>query len=115
MKKFQLDLSEYKITVPKNAQGEMQEVVYPLRDNISVWLRSVGVFKCANDIAEAITLAKYIMACEDDDCFLDERETDVLKTALDRFIELTAEGKANVGGEVHEEAILRIVNMKEVE
>jgi hypothetical protein len=125
MKKFVLNLSEYDVTVlkPVTKIVDGKEVraienvieVYPLRDNISVWLRSLGVFKSGEDIAEAVSVAKAIRDCEDDSIQLDEREAGVLKQAVNRLVELTAEGKANLGGEVHEEAIVRIVKMKEVE
>lgn len=122
MKKFQLDLSEYEVTVQvpetKDGKHEMKEVVqpYPLRENISQWLRSVGIFKTAEDIAEAVSVAKQIRNHnETDNIILDEREAEILKQALNRLIELTAEGKANLGGEIHEEAICRVVKMREVE
>ena len=64
MKKFKLDLSEYDVTaqmpVTKEVDGkevrllEDKTETYPLRDNISVWLRSVGIFKSGEDIAEAV-------------------------------------------------------------
>jgi len=37
-----------------------------------------------------------------------------VKQAVNRLVELTAEGKANLGGEIHEEAIIRVVKMEEV-
>jgi len=124
MKKFKLDLSAYDVTaqvpVTKTVAGkEIRELedkteVYPLRENISVWLRSVGIFKTGEDIAEAVSVAKQIRDCEGDSLELDEREAGVLKQALNRLVELTAEGKANLGGEIHEEAIVRIIKMEEV-
>ncbi len=121
MKKYELDLSEYEVTMQMPTTKEdgshvMESMtdVYPLRENISVWLRSIGVFKSAEDIAEAVSLAKQIRDREEDLIQLDEREAGVLKQALNRLVELTAEGKANLGGEVHEEAICRIAKMKEV-
>jgi hypothetical protein len=74
----------------------------------------VGVFKSAEDVAEAVGLAKEIRNSESDSIELDEREVDVLKKAVNRLVELTAEGKANLGGEIHEEAIVRVMRMKEV-
>lgn len=125
MKKYELDLSEYEVTaqmpVTKVVDGkevrtlEDKTEVYPLRENINVWLRSVGIFKSAEDIAEAVGVAKQIRDCKDDSIELDEREVGVIKQALNRLVELTADGKANLGGEIHEEAICRIVKMKEVE
>lgn len=121
MKKFELDLSKYEVDVyvpmptadqPHRMGLEKQE--YPLRANLSGWLRSVGVFKSAEDIAEAVGLAKQIRNSENDSLELDEREAGVLKQAVNRLVELTAEGKANLGGEIHEEAIVRIMRMKEV-
>jgi hypothetical protein len=122
MKKFQLDLSEYKVTVPVPKPTEEQphamgveEQPYPLRQNISIWLRSPGIFRSAEDIAEAVSVAKQIRDCKEDILELDEREASVLKQAVNRLVELTADGKANLGGEIHEEAIIRVVKMKEVE
>ena len=126
MKKYRLDLTEYSVTaqmpVTKTVDGkevrqlEDKNEVYPLRDNISIWLRSVGIFKSAEDIAEAVSVAKQIRDCTEDSIELDERETGVLKQALNRLVELTAEGKVSpgLGGEIHETAICRVVKMEEV-
>ena len=125
MQKFELNLEKYDVTVmmpvtKKNDDGtesrvmEEQTNAYPLRTNISTWLRSLGIFKNGEDIAEAVMLAKQIRECEEVAMVLDEREADVLKQAVNRLVELTAEGKANLGGEVHEEAIVRVMRMKEV-
>jgi hypothetical protein len=126
MKNFELDLTKYEVktmkpvTVKDETTGEEARKlvdaldVYPLRDNISVWLRSLGIFKSGEDIAEAVSVAKAIRDCKGDSIQLDEREAGVLKQAVNRLVELTAEGKANLGGEIHEEAIVRIMRMKEV-
>ncbi len=124
MKKYRLDLTKYDVTaqvpVTKTVDGkEVRELEdktepYPLRENISVWLRSVGIFKSAEDIAEAVSVAKQVRDCGVDEIVLDEREMGVLKQALNRLVELTAEGKANLGGEIHEKAICRIVKAEEV-
>ena len=125
MKKFVLDLSKYDVTIPtpvtKVVDGkEVREfedkvIDYPLRENVSVWLRSQGIFRSAEDIAEAVSVAKQIRDCKEDSIELDEREAGVLKQAVNRLVELTADGKANLGGEIHEEAIVRVIKMKEVE
>ena len=125
MKKYELNLEKYDVTamVPvtkKDDDGKETRVMeektdaYPMRANISTWLRSIGIFKDGEDIAEAVMLAKQIRECEEDTLVLDEREVNVLKKAVNRLVELTAEGKANLGGEVHEEAIVRVMRMKEV-
>ena len=125
MKKYELNLEKYDVTamipvVKKNDDGkeirvmEEQTNEYPLRTNISTWLRSIGIFRNGEDIAEAVMLARQIRECEGDSIELDEREADVLKQAVNRLVELTAEGKANLGGEIHEEAIVRVMRMKEV-
>lgn len=126
MKKFRLDLSKYEVTaqvpVTKTVDGEETHVlenkteVYPLRDNISTWLRSVGIFKSAEDIAEAVNVAKQIRDCQGNNIELDEREADVVKQAVNRLVELSAENppRANLGGEIHEEAIVRVVKMEEI-
>ena len=127
MKKFVLDLSKYEVTVPTPVtkvdektgkevrEFEMQTQEYPLRTNISTWLRSPGIFRSAEDVAEAVSVAKQIRDCKEDSIELDEREASVLKQAVNRLVELTADGKANLGGEIHETAIVRVVKMKEVE
>ena len=124
MKNYKLDLSAYNVTaqvpVTKTVDGkevrqlEDKSEVYPLRENISTWLRSVGIFKSAENIAEAVSVAKQVRDCTEDSLELDEREMSVLKQALNRLVELTSEGKANLGGEIHEEAIVRIVKAEEV-
>jgi len=120
MKKFKLDLSEYEVTTlqpdMESENHEMKDVteVYPLRNNLSAWLRGVGIFQSGEDIAEAVSVAKQIRECTTDSIELDEREAGVLKQAVNRIVELTAEGKANLGGEIHEEAIVRVIKMEEV-
>lgn len=114
MKKFKLDLTAYDVTVRVAGKDEKLVESYPLRDNISVWLRSIGVFKSAEDIAEAVVLAKRIRECEDNAIELDEREVDVLRQAVNKQLILTAEGRANLGGPIHEEAIIRVAKMEEV-
>lgn len=126
MKKFELNLSKYdvavQVPVTKTVDGkevrqlEDRNETYPLRENISIWLRSIGIFKSGEDIAEAVVLAKRILVFEPgpESMILDEREAGVVKQAVNRLVELTAEGKANLGGEIHEEAIIRVMKMKEV-
>ena len=124
MKKYKIDLSEYEVTaqvpVTKTVDGkevrqlEDKTEPYPLRDNISVWLRSVGIFKTGEDIAEAVSVAKQVRDATGDSIELDEREIGVLKQAVNRLVELTSEGKANLGGEIHEIAICRIIKAEEV-
>lgn len=124
MKKYELNLEKYDVTVmvpvTRKSDGTESRVIeevineYPLRENISTWLRSLGIFKNGEDIAEAVMLAKQVRECEGDTLELDEREAGVLKQAVNRLVELTAEGKANLGGEIHEEAIVRVMRMEEV-
>jgi len=124
MKKFELDLSEWKVSVPvprptednPHAMGE-QEQVYPFRENLNLWLRAAGVFRSGEDIAEAVVLAGRLRDADGDSAVLDEREADILKKALNRHIEATADGKtpAMLGGPLHEQAICRVFGMKEVE
>jgi len=127
MKKYELDLTKYSVTMmapvtKKDEDGKEHRVMeqvteeYPLRTNISSWLRSMGVFKTGEDIAEAVMLAKAIRNGDDNDhLILDEREAGILKQAVNRLVELTADGKATLGGEIHEEAIVRVMRMKEVD
>ncbi len=122
MKRFELDLSKYQVDgqeVKDDGNGGKKIVVvkadYPLRGNISSWLRAPGVFKSGEEISEAVTLAKAIRDCDTDVFSLDTREAEILKKGVNRHIEITADGKSNLGGPVHEEAICRIFGMKEVD
>jgi len=126
MKKFKLNMQSWNVSVMKPAPTEAEpyamkreEITYPFRENLSGFLRAAGVFKTGEEIAEAVVLAKTIRDSEDtnDYLMLDEREADILKTALNRHIEATAENKTSLpfGGEVHEEAILRVFSMEEVQ
>lgn len=124
MKKFGLDLSEWKVTVsvPRpteenpHAMGEVEQV-YPFRENLNLWLRAAGVFKSGEEIAEAVVLAKELRGADGETILLDEREVEILKKGLNRHIEASADGKtpAVLGGPIHEEAICRVFGMKEVE
>ena len=127
MKKFELNLSKYNVTIKlpttvideKTGKEERifkdTEIEYPLCNNINELLRSKGVFKSGEDIAEAIMLAKKIGDTNSpDSMILDERETEILKTCLNKFIALTESGQADFGGPLHEEAICRVFSMKEV-
>lgn len=112
MKKFKLDLTAYDVEI--SIAGKEQVQNYPIQENISVWLRSIGVFKSAEDIVEAVVLAKRIREFEADIIELDEREADVLRQAVNKQIAMTAEGRANLGGPIHETAIIRVAKMEEV-
>jgi hypothetical protein len=122
-KRFLLDLSKYSIEAPrqvvkddKSIGIEMKEEEYPLAKNLSVWLRTMGIFRSGEDIAEAVILAKHFRDYTGDSTItLDEREARILKEATNKLIAMTAEGRAQLGGILHEEAICRVINMKETE
>jgi len=121
MSKFELNLKPWdvEIVVPEPTEKDPHRmapktVAYPAQQNLSVWLRSVGIFRTAEDIAEAVSLAKDILKSDRDIITLDDREADVLKKCVNKQVELTADGLANVGGPTHEEMICRVVEMKEV-
>lgn len=124
MKKYELNLSEFKIEVPVRKPTEKEphamgteERVYPLCENLSAWLRAPGVFKTGEEIAEAVILGKSLLNAENDSIILDEREVKILKDGINRHISISAEGKPGIiplGGPLHEEAICRIFGMKEV-
>jgi hypothetical protein len=117
MKTFKLDLSVYDVEVP-NAPGVTPEVrteAYPIKDNYASWLRAAGVFRNGEEIAEAVHLAHLILQCEGDSLSIDERELEVLKKCLNRWIAIGADEHGNnniVGGPIHEEAICRVFNLK---
>jgi len=121
-KRFKLDLSAYTITINVRKEGQkelVEEVIdYPIRSNLSVWLRMAGMFRKAEDVAEAVSLAKQIRDAEEDYVILDEREAQILRSVIDRLLELSADGQMGdnpFGGELHEEVICRVVNMEEIE
>ena len=119
-KKFRLDLSEYVVTElnrnPVKGEPDTVQIVYPLCNNLSTWLRLAGMFRTAEDVAEAVCLAKSIRNCVDNFINLDEKEAAILKQVLDRLLSLTADGRLGmaIGGEIHEEAICRVANMEEI-
>lgn len=115
MKKFILDLSEYEVEERKDDVVKM--VPYPLKDNLSCWLRIPGIFQSAESLVEAAFLARQLKNCQEDNIILDEREAGILKQCLDTHIKRTYEGKPAfpIGGEIHEEAVCRVVKMKEVD
>ena len=118
-KEFELDLSVYEVEAPrqiikedKSIGVEMKKENYPIKNNLSMWLRTMGIFKCGEDIAEAVSLAKQIRDGKGDKLYLDEREAQILKECTNKLIALTAEGRAQLGGILHEEAICRVINME---
>ncbi len=128
-KMFQLDLSKYTVEIDEPVIGEDKKFVmengrpktekkvidYPLRDNLSDFLRTAGIYKSAEEIAEAVGLARQIREKTSEDyLILDDKEVKVLQTVFDILIERTADGRANLGGIIHEEMICRVVNMEEV-
>ncbi len=116
-KKYKLDLSAYQVPKPGSLIKDNETETYPLKTNLSDWLRGVGMFKTAEEVAEAVQLAKTIRDKKADFKFLilDEKEASVLRQVVDKLLELTADGKFNLGGIVHEEAICRVVNMEVIE
>jgi hypothetical protein len=125
-KRFSLDLSEYTVKAQRrktedDGKGNMvtkiviEDEVYPLRENISVWLRTAGIFRTAEDIVEAVTLAKAIRDCKENVHYLDEREVQILKQTVNKLVDMTADGKAGLGGVLHEEAIVRAITLEEIE
>ena len=116
MKKFELNLTEYSVTVKVNDNGKMVDKteIYPLKDNISNYLRAPGVFDTGEEIAEAIGVAKQILDCKEDTIELDKREAEVLKRGINKHIAAAAAGNGSLGGVIHEELILRVFGIKEV-
>ena len=128
-KTFSLNLSKYVVEVDEpikdsvsglvvmengRPKTEKKKIDYPIRENLSDFLRTAGIYKSAEEIAEAVGLARQIRTAKEDYLILDGKETKVLRTVLDILIERTADGRANLGGIIHEEMICRVVNMKEV-
>ena len=127
-KKFRLDLNKYTVEVDEPIIGDDKKFVmengrpktkkktvdYPIRDNLSDFLRTAGIYKSAEEIAEAVGLARQIRETKEDYLVLDEKEAGVLRTVFDILIERTADGRANLGGIIHEEMICRVVNMEEI-
>ncbi len=127
MKRFKLDLTEYEVTynAPVIIDGEVviedgkqkmesKTEVYPLKENISNWLRTMGLFRTGEEITEAIILAQQVRETTETELVLDDKEAEILKKTVNRFLDLTMQGRANIGGQTHEEAIVRIFSMQEV-
>ena len=114
-KTYKLDLSEYQVPKGGSLKKDNETEIYPIRTNLSDWLRGVGMFRTAEEVAEAICLAKEIRDGEADYLILDEKEAAILRQAVDKLIAMTADGKFNLGGIMHEEVICRVVNMEVVE
>lgn len=121
MKKFTLDLSKYEVKVMQPVEDEDGEVIgtepvmeiYPLRENLSAWLRSPGIFKAGEELVEAVVLGKRLSVAQEDLAVLDGREAEILKKAINVHLNATSQGRGNLGGPIHEEAILRIFSMEE--
>jgi len=124
MKRFKIDLSEYKVTIQTNKRNEetktielvIEEIPYPLKDNMYQWLRLSGIFQGGVEICDACDLAKQIRDAGDD-IVLDEHEIGLLKTAMDKLIAQEsnpAQGVQALGGEIHEECIRRVFKAEEV-
>ena len=106
MERYKLDLTKYEI------DDKDGKVNYPLRENLSSCLRAVGVFNNGEEIVEAVVLAKSLLAREEDDIILDEREVVILKKCINRHLELAFESKCLFGGPAHEELIFRVFSME---
>ena len=115
IKKYKLNLTEYQVPEPGSLVKDNKTITYPLQTNLSDWLRGVGMFKTAEEVAEAVCLAKQIRETGAVTLTLDEKEAAVLRQAVDKLIAMTADGKFNLGGIMHEEAICRVVNMEVIE
>jgi len=125
MKKFRIDLSEYEISVQQNVRNEetkkieLKDIkeIYPLRNNLSSWLRIPGVWKDGIELCDAHDLAKQIRDCQEDMIEVDETEMGLLKKVLDKLIsqpEDPTRGIMALGGVVHEEAVRRVFKAVEV-
>lgn len=127
IEKYKLDLSQYevktnrpkvddnkKVIIDENKWPIMESIVYPLRENLSDWLRTAGMFENAAQLVDAVMLAKEIRKATAEFLILDEKEAAILRAVLDKLIKMTADGKAQLGGIIHEEAICRIVNMEKI-
>ena len=124
MKRFKIDLSEYKVAIQTNKRNEetkniemvTDEIPYPLKDNIYQWLRLPGIFKGGVEICDACVLAKQIRDAGDD-IVLDEHEIGLLRIAMDKLIAQEAnpsQGVQALGGEIHEECIRRVFKAEEI-
>jgi len=123
MKKFKIDLSEYDVTIKVNKRNEetkkielVDEIItYPIKKNLHDWLRLPGMFKGGVEICDACDLAKSIRDAGDD-ITLDETELKLLTTAMDTLIAQKNDpqrGITALGGEIHEECIIRVFKAPE--
>jgi len=125
MKKFRIDLSEYEVTMQQNVRNEetkeieLKEIteVYPLKSNLSNWLRIAGIWKDGIELCDAHDLAKQIKDCNEDTFELNETEMELLKKVLNKLIsqpEDPTRGVMALGGVVHEEAVRRVFKAVEI-
>jgi hypothetical protein len=123
MKKCSLDLSEYEVYVKVHVRNEETQAleivekdeVYPLRDNLSQWLRIPGIWKNGVEICDACDLAKQIKNCTEDSLEINEDELKLLQAALNKLIEQKEDpqrGVVPLGGAIHEEVIRRVFRLK---
>jgi len=122
---FELSLVCWKADVPeiiKKTDPATQEEVnvfsgktiqedYPIRENLQAMLRSPGVFKEVNDVAEAVHLAHVIKDETEETVTVDRQQVTLLKKCLDAHLAAAAEGKCQFGGPTHEPLILRVAEL----
>jgi hypothetical protein len=122
---FKLDLTSWEADVPeiiekidpstqkkvKVYSGKTVKDDYPVRENLSAMLRSPGVFRDANEVAEAVFLAHAIRDHESDSMELDSPQIAILKKCVDTHLAAAADQRGNFGGPNHEPLILQIVKL----
>lgn len=111
-KKYKLDLSAYTIPGPCDKKGK--EFEYPLRSNLSDFLRTAGMFRSAGEVVYAVALARKIIKTPGAAIILDGKEARMIKLVVDNLLMRAADGRSNFGGMRHEEVICRVANMEEI-
>ena len=118
MKKFVLDLTTWETELSVQKEDEngkpyltQEKTDYPVRENLGLMLRAGGLFENTEDTVEAIILGKNVLACQENEIEIDERELNLLKMCLDRHLEAAVKGKGVFGGPIHEQLILRMYEL----
>lgn len=112
MKQYKLDMSKY--TIPGPCDKEGNEFEYPLRSNLSDFLRTAGMFSTAKEVVYAVKLARIIVELPGDILILDADQARVIKQVVDKLLMRAADGRCQFGGTLHEEVICRVANMEEI-
>lgn len=106
MKTYKLSITGYEVAGQKE--------LYPARENLSTWLQEVGMFDNGDHVVHAVNLARSIRGFDRDEIILSEDDLGMIQHVVNTLLKMTQQGKAALGGPIHNEMICRIFNPVEV-